>query len=129
MWSVKWRPFWLGLNVLNAHLYLWPVCIYFGLQVKLLGQKVMIILLSELNSNSHDLPTEKYFPEIHGQMWLWKLNGTNQCFDHQHCGRGFSTQVLRVLQFQKITHIIYSPAGTCTLPHQKMNKQINKKKI
>ena len=66
-----------------------------------------------INSNSHDLATEKYFPEGHGQMWLWKLNGTNQLM---HCGRGFSAQVLRVLPFDKITqiiYIIYLPVGTC----------------
>ena len=88
-----------------------------------------------INSNSHDLATEKYFPEGHRQMWLWKLNGTNQLM---HCGRGFSAQVLRVLPFDKITqiiYIIYLPVRTCTCYHpptppppQKKKKKKEKKK-
>ena len=83
-------------------------------RIEAIGQEDNDNMAKWINSNSHDLATEKYFPKGHGQMWLWKLNGTNQLM---HCGRGFSAQVLRVLPFDKITqiiYIIYLPVGTCT---------------
>ena len=88
-----------------------------------IGQEDNDNMAKWINSNSHDLATEKYFPEGHGQMWLWKLNGTNQLM---HCGRGFSAQVLKVLLFDKITqiiYIIYLPVETCTPPQKKKKKK------